>query len=1098
MRSTGAVIRVLLVVLVAWLCAPAPGTAQYFRYGKNKVQYAELTWSYLQSRHFDIYYYEGGRDLADYTAHFAEEAYEHARRLLQIEINGRIPIIVYQSHNDFVVTNAVDLPTFSEGIAGVTEPYKNRIAIPFVGDYRQYRQTLHHELVHAMLNDFFYGGSLQSIIQNNIRLQIPHWFNEGLAEYASEGWSSDADDWMRDAVVHDDIPPMKYIGGFASYQAGQGVWDYIGEQYGRERIAEVLQRLRLSQSVEASFKRATGLSLDELSERWHRALKQVYFPELAAREDVNDFARAIITTANGGFYNTSPSLSPQGDRLAFITTRNGLFDVYIADANEGTIEQKLVDGQTSAEFESLRILTPGISWSPDGRHIALAVKSGPTDAIAVIDVDTHDVIHYRVPGVDQIISVAWSPTEQQIAFEASVDAQSDIFVLDLDTHETINYTDDLFSDHEPAWSPDGRSLVFHSDRGSYTRLGQFEAGAFAMQEHDFGQYDVYLLPLGADEAERLTFNELWDDRSAKFGEDSTRVLFISDRNGIFNLYEKNLVSGLVRPLTNALNGITQVSLSADGGTAALMSLESGRPQLYVLKNPFDRVLPEANLTPNVWAQRVVQETLTPAPAIALAPDGLRLANPFLRDATDGTAFTRATSRTDDFLASRLLMLARDDADAQNDSPFSVDAEWDSSRYGNVRVDLRDYIFSANAEDQQAEELDYLINPFTPHGNVDVDGRYKPRKYKLRFSPDLVYGAAGYDALFGVQGITQIIFSDMLGNHRVLVASNLLVDLRNSDYMMSYVYLPKRVDWGGSGFHVSRLLPDFARRTIYRYRQYGVSLTASYPFDKFRRVDVDLSVVGVSQSDIVEPSAPALTRALLHPSVIFTRDVTTPGPLAPLEGSRFSVSLAGSPFGLSGETVRFVTLLGDARTYASIGQSLYTLAFRFSGGTSIGPTQQLFYTAGLQNWINRRFDENNGFPIEDISDFVLATPIMPLRGYRINALNGTNFGLVNAEFRFPLIAAILPGPLPLLPLYNIQGAAFLDAGAVWGGRGFDNPFDLYTVDAQGKRIFDDFALSTGVGLRTIFLGYPLRFDFAWPYDGRRFKRQSLNFSIGFDF
>jgi hypothetical protein len=1083
---------------LAWASAPAVGWAQYFRYGKNKVQYAELSWSYLQSRHFDIYFYEGSQDLAEYTARFAEEAYEHSRRLFQFDIDSRIPIIVYQSHNDFVVTNAVDLPTFSEGIAGVTEPYKNRIAIPFVGDYRQFRQTLHHELVHAMLNDYFYGGSLQSIIQNNIRLQIPHWFNEGLAEYASEGWSSDADDWMRDAIVHDAVPPIRYVGGFASYQAGQGVWDYIGEQYGRERIAEVLHTLRLTQSVETSLKRATGLSMDDLSDRWHRVLKEVYFPELAAREDINDFARPIVTTTNGGFYNASPSLSPKGNRLAFISSRNGLFDVYLADVNEGRVVRKLVEGQTSAEFESLRILTPGISWSPDGRHIALAVKSGPTDAIAVIDVDTGDVIHYRVPGVDQIVTVAWSPTDSRIAFEASVDAQSDLFVLDLQTHETINHTDDVFSDHEPAWSPDGRSLVFHSDRSSYTRLGRFRAGEFALQDHDFGQFDLYLLPLDSDETERLTFNEMWDDRSARFGADSSRLLFLSDRNGIFNLYEKDLATGLVRPLTDVLVGLTQVSLSADGETAALMSLEDGQPQLYILNHPFQRVLPEAELAPSVWAQRVEQETRTPAPAIALASEARRQSNPFFRDATDGAAFARATTHTDDFLASRLILLSSDEEPESTDSPFSVDAAWDSTRYGNVRVDLRDYIFSSTDDDGEAEELDDLINPFSPRDHLADDGRYRPRKYKLRFSPDLVYGAAGYDALFGVQGITQIIFSDMLGNHRVLVASNLLIDLRNSDYMMAYVYLPKRVDWGGSGFHVSRLLPDFGRRTIYRYRQYGASFTASYPFDKFRRLDMDFSVVGVSQADIVEPSTPAISRTLLYPSLIFTRDVATPGPTAPVDGSRVSVSLAGSPFGLTGGRVRFATLLADARAYQSVLRTRYTLALRLSGGTSVGPTQQLFYTAGLQNWINRRFDEENGFPIEDISDFVLATPIMPLRGYRINALNGTNFGLMNAEFRFPLVSAILPGPLPLLPLYDVQGVAFLDAGAVWGGRGFDNPFDLFTTDEAGRRVFDDFAMSAGLGVRTIFLGYPLRFDFAWPYDGRRFHPVSGHFSIGFDF
>ena len=36
------------------------------------------------------------------------------------------------------------------------------------------------------------------------------------------------------------------------------------------------------------------------------------------------------------------------------------------------------------------------------------------------------------------------------------------------------------------------------------------------------------------------------------------------------------------------------------------------------------------------------------------------------------------------------------------------------------------------------------------------------------------------------------FSDMLGNHRILAATNLLVDLRNSDYLLSYEYLPNRI------------------------------------------------------------------------------------------------------------------------------------------------------------------------------------------------------------------------------------------------------------------------------------------------------------------
>ena len=59
LRSTA----VLAALLLLFAARPEALHAQYFPFGKNKVQYGEQVWSYLQSQHFDIYYYEGGYDL---------------------------------------------------------------------------------------------------------------------------------------------------------------------------------------------------------------------------------------------------------------------------------------------------------------------------------------------------------------------------------------------------------------------------------------------------------------------------------------------------------------------------------------------------------------------------------------------------------------------------------------------------------------------------------------------------------------------------------------------------------------------------------------------------------------------------------------------------------------------------------------------------------------------------------------------------------------------------------------------------------------------------------------------------------------------------
>lgn len=1080
--------------------------AQYFRYGKNKVHYEDQDWSFIQSRHFTVYYY-GDPSLADFTARAAEEAFESMADLFRFEPEKRIAMIVYPNHAEFAVTNAVNLPTYSEGIGGVTELYKNRIAIPFAGDYRDFRRVIHHELVHAVINEVYYGGSVQSLIQLGQRMRIPDWFNEGLAEYLALGWDTQSDMYVREAIINDHLPDIPQLNGFFAYRGGQAVWDYVAEQYGEEKIAEILRRLQTARSVSHAFQRSIGLTVDELSDQWKRSLREIHFPEVTARESLEEIGQALITQ-DQGFYNASPALSPLGDKLAFVTTTSGLFDIYIADAHEGTIEKRLVQGQLSREFESLRILTPGLSWSPDGRTLAAAVRSGRSDAVILIDVATEQTERIEIPGVKQILSLSWGPNGEQIAMSASNGMQSDIWLLTLADGSVENLTDDLWSDYEPAWSPDGDVIVFHSDRGEETELGGLSANEAKLLEHTFDQHDLYLIRPGSLFARRLTNNDTWDDHSARFGEDTNRIVFISDRNGIPNLYEKHLETGRIRALTDLDIGVMEVAVAAGSDLAAIVSLRQGIPSIYTLRLPFERQLPRDPLIPNVWAQRVDQSEFREAPAVTVAGPSRLDGNPFLRDASDGNAYLRGRERvltrpssipivTD--LDSLLASLPDEAAAAllalENRIPVDVPVD---SFVARLDIDFA----SLTAASQPSMNLDPVTALESPDSGpfVDENGEFIPRDYRLRFSPDIVYGAAGYDAIYGVQGVTQMRFSDMLGDHQFILATNLLLDLRNSDYSLAYQYLPRRTDWTVSGFHVSRLLADFTSSdpTYFRYRQFGVSMAASYPFDKFHRLDADIGLVGVNQADVTDVTVPPVSRALVIPRLTFTRDVTTPGFLSPIDGGRLAVSISGAPVSLNEANIRFATFLFDARLYQSFGRSRYTWALRLSTGHSFGRTQQVFYTSGVQNWLNRDFDDVNGFPIEEVTDFVFATPMMPLRGYEINSANGSHFGLINFEFRFPLLAAALPGPLPFIPFYNIQGQVFTDIGNVWGGR--TSTFNTFGPDQaeSARRSIDDVLAGTGFGIRTLFLGLPVRVDMAWPFDGRAFGDRHTYLSVGLDF
>ena len=281
-------------------------------FGKNKVQYSEFKWEYIQSKHFDVYFTQGGREIAEFAATAAESAYVTISYTLRWDLQKRISFIIYNSHNDFQSTN-VSLSYLFEGIVGFTELFKNRVVLPWEGSYKEFKSTLHHELVHAMVNDLVYGGSIQSVVSGRVSLNIPLWFGEGFAEYSSDMWDTRADMFMRDLAVNGAIPPIIYLNGYYAYKGGQSVMKYIAEKYGEEKIGEILSRMKGTRSVEGGFKAAIGQDLEELSTKWQKHVKRQYWPDIAHREEPEEFAlRLTAHPKMKNFQPVSPSLSPGG------------------------------------------------------------------------------------------------------------------------------------------------------------------------------------------------------------------------------------------------------------------------------------------------------------------------------------------------------------------------------------------------------------------------------------------------------------------------------------------------------------------------------------------------------------------------------------------------------------------------------------------------------------------------------------------------------------------------------------------------------------------------------------------------------------------
>src|SRR4030042_1837799 len=226
---------------------------QYF--GQNKIQYRDFSFNILKTEHFDIYFYEGGEGLAAFAEEVLEDGYVQLEEDLGIEIEFRIPVILYNSPNDFAQTN-ITLELIEEAVGGFTEILKNRMVVPFTGDYEEFRHVLVHELTHVFEFVIFFPSRMEAIFTGDLFYSIPLWVMEGLAEYESLEWDNNTEIIIKDLVIHNSLiplPELENYGGFIIYKEGQAFYHYLAERYSREKVGEVLPILKRQKKIARGF-----------------------------------------------------------------------------------------------------------------------------------------------------------------------------------------------------------------------------------------------------------------------------------------------------------------------------------------------------------------------------------------------------------------------------------------------------------------------------------------------------------------------------------------------------------------------------------------------------------------------------------------------------------------------------------------------------------------------------------------------------------------------------------------------------------------------------------------------------------------------------
>jgi len=167
-----------------------------------------------------------------------------------------------------------------------------------------------------------------------------------------------------------------------------------------------------------------------------------------------------------------------------LTGQPGAFDTriaYIVALPQGSndaerYQLKVADSDGHNPQIALRSAQPIMSpsWSPDGKRLAYVSFESKHPEVFIQDMNTSQRRSVsKLPGING--APAWSPDGKKLALTLSHKGNPDIYVLDLASGKRRQLTRSFAIDTEPTWTPDGKQVAFTSDRGGRPQIYQVSA-----------------------------------------------------------------------------------------------------------------------------------------------------------------------------------------------------------------------------------------------------------------------------------------------------------------------------------------------------------------------------------------------------------------------------------------------------------------------------------------------------------------------------------------------------------------------------------------------------------------------------------------------
>lgn len=1097
MRDCSRLLSVLIVFLI-----PLGIRAQFYQgsnmeFGKNRVQHKSFTWFYYPGEHFDVFYYIGGEQLAQYVLISCENNLPQLEQFFNYKMEDRLQVLSYLNQSEFRQSNIGVTGDDQYNIGGSTKIVGNKMFTYFEGDHQKFEKQIRENLSRVLFNQMMFGGDWKDVLRNNTLLSIPNWYQEGIIAYAAQGNTPESELFIRDLLRYGKFKSLNQFEGEQARLIGQAFWSYIDEVYGNTVLPNILYMAEAGRSIESGFLYILGVSLEELSNDFIRFYQEkntgnreklpleMSAPNPEDKASIKSWKKeqkkmGDLPVRYKSKYNYSQfELSPDGNKIVYTTNEKGQYRIWIYD-----FESKRNTCILKREYRLERVVDntfPVLAWHPSGKTLTYTFERRNNPWLGHYSLETKKHTEKELFRLEKILDMHYSKDGKKVVLSAVNRGQSDLYIYHIIGSNQEQLTNDIWDDLHPRFVDDDKRIIFSSNRADDTLRSKIAIDTYQTKKDIF----LYDIESRSPILERLTNTpEADEDFASLYG--NKHYSYLSDKTGHTNRYLSTIDSTIsaidttihyryyttTQSLTNYKRNVYSYEMNSSTGDYSLFFYKGLQP--WVLRS---------NKTADNLAGELKESTHT---------EKTPTANNYYPD---------------------ILLLSQD-------------------TIYKGKIDIYNYVFEDEKKNYILEKEAVKMQEVTskdslPSSDTNIASSLfqlpASRNYRLNFATDYVvtqlnnsFSTQFYQNVTGPSSITPGISaftkfgaSDLFEDYKLVGGFRLSIDLRSIDFAASFEDLHSRWDKKYTFLRQSSRTEEGTLGTaVYRNLTNMFVYQLKYPFTE----TMSLRISGIGRSDrkirqsneLASLMTKSTTQFNIGTKLEFVFDNTIAKGLNLFNGTRGKVWIERYQQPEEWKRRTDVNVFGlDFRHYERIHRDII-FASRIAGATTFGYKSIVHYLGGVDNWMFQKVD--NSFPSADTSRYAYQAFAGPVRGFYVNSRSGNNVVMASAEVRLPVFKYFMKKPIKSEFIENFQIVTFMDAGSAWTGKNpysEENVFNKtilerkpITLTIENNR--EPIVYGYGFGIRSRLLGYFVRADWAWGVDDGVVLPRVFYLSLNLDF